>query len=95
MTYKKLTTAIFNVNSIRSRLGLVLDWLDHHRPDILCLQETKVQDQDFPVAPFQDAGFHVTFRGQKAHAGTAIISKGEPDTIAFGLDDGVSRTRPG
>ena len=88
MAHKKLMVTTFNVNSIRSRLELVLDWLDRHQPDILCLQETKVQDKDFPVAPLQDAGFHVIYRGQKAHAGTAIISKEEPDDIAFGLDDG-------
>ena len=60
----------WNVNGIRATIGKGLgDFITAERPDILCLQETKVQDQDFPVAPFQDAGFHVTFRGQKAHAG--------------------------
>jgi exodeoxyribonuclease-3 len=88
MAHRKWTVATYNVNSIRSRLDVVLNWLDHHQPDILCLQETKVQDQDFPASPFQEAGFHVTFRGQKAHAGTAIISRKKPDAAAFGLDDG-------
>ena len=41
--------ATYNVNSIRQRLQIVLDWLAQHQPDVLCLQETKVQDQDFPV----------------------------------------------
>ena len=49
--------ATFNVNSIRKRLPIVVDWLAQHRPDVLCLQETKVQDQDFPLEPFQQAGY--------------------------------------
>jgi len=83
-----LKVATYNANSIRSRLGLVLDWLRRETPDILCLQETKVQDVDFPVGAFVDAGYHVVFRGQKAHAGVAIVSREEPQEVAFGLDDG-------
>jgi exodeoxyribonuclease-3 len=80
--------ATFNVNSIRSRLELVLSWLSRHSPGILCLQETKVPDEDFPAEPIREAGYHVIFRGQKAHAGVAIISQQEPREVAFGLDDG-------
>ena len=40
--------ATYNVNSIRQRLPIVLDWIAEHKPDVMCLQETKVQDQDFP-----------------------------------------------
>ena len=70
-----MKVATLNANSIRSRLELVLDWLRQEAPDVLCLQETKVEDTDFPVAPFRDAGYHVVFRGQKAHAGVAIVSQ--------------------
>ena len=59
--------ATFNVNGIRARLGIVLDWLAEHRPDLLCLQETKCQDPDFPVQAFEKAGYHATFRGQKSY----------------------------
>ena len=45
--------ATYNVNSIRKRLPIVLEWLEEHRPDVLCLQETKVQDSDFPVDAFR------------------------------------------
>ncbi|HID87597.1 MAG TPA: exodeoxyribonuclease III [Anaerolineae bacterium] len=83
-----LKVATYNANSIRSRLELVLDWLRREVPDILCLQETKVQDADFPASAFRDVGYHVVFRGQKAHAGVAIVSREEPQEIAFGFDDG-------
>ena len=83
-----LKAATFNANSIRARLGQVLDWLHRETPDVLCVQETKAQDKDFPLQPFLDAGYHVAFRGQKAHAGVAIISRTEPQEVAFGLDDG-------
>ncbi|MBC7223410.1 MAG: exodeoxyribonuclease III [Anaerolineae bacterium] len=80
--------ATFNANSIRSRMPLVLDWLREHGPDVVCFQETKVQDSEFPVEPFVEAGYHVVFRGQKGYAGVAIASKEEPADVAFGLDDG-------
>ena len=80
--------ATYNANSVRARLALVLDWLRREAPDVLCLQETKVQDQDFPAMPFEEAGYHVAFRGQKAHAGVAIVSRDEPQEVAWGLDDG-------
>jgi exodeoxyribonuclease-3 len=54
------------------------------------VQETKVQDQDFPADPIRKAGYHVVFRGQKAHAGVAIVSREEPGAVAFGFDDGPS-----
>jgi len=81
-----MKAATLNANSIRSRLELVLDWLGREAPDVLCLQETKVQDADFPAAPFRDAGYQVVFRGQKAHAGVAIVSREEPQEVAFGFD---------
>jgi exodeoxyribonuclease-3 len=83
-----MKVATCNVNSIRTRLGQVLDWLDQESPDALCVQETKVQDQDFPAEQFREAGYHVVFRGQKAYAGVAIISREEPQEVAFGFDDG-------
>jgi exodeoxyribonuclease-3 len=87
MSDEKLKVATFNANSIRARLDLVLDWLRREVPDILCLQETKVQDADFPVGPIQDAGYFVVFRGQKAHAGVAIVSRQKPERVVFGFDD--------
>ncbi len=60
----KITT--FNANSIRSRIDIVTGWLQANRPDVLCIQETKVQDADFPQAAFTDAGYHIAFRGEKS-----------------------------
>jgi exodeoxyribonuclease-3 len=80
--------ATWNVNSIRRRLPLVLDWLAAHNPDIMCLQETKVQDQDFPVDAFQSAGYHATFRGMKSYNGVATLSREKPARVLYGLHEG-------
>ncbi len=85
---KTLTVATFNVNSIRSRLHIVIPWLEKHRPDILCMQETKVADSAFPAGEFHKIGYHVVFRGDKGRNGVAIASLDEPRNVAFGLDDG-------
>ncbi len=79
--------ATFNVNSLRKRLPLVLDWLDRHKPDVLCLQETKVQDTEFPLLAFAPTGYHVTFRGIKSYNGVAILSRNEPEAVFYGFDD--------
>jgi len=66
--------ASYNANSIRSRIGLVLEWLSREKPDLLCLQEIKVTDKDFPLAEFQAAGYNAVFAGQKSYNGVAFIS---------------------
>ncbi len=66
--------ATWNVNSIRMRLPHVLDWLQAHAVDVLCLQETKVIDADFPRSQFTEQGYHVAIYGQKAYNGVALIS---------------------
>ncbi len=71
--------ATFNANSLRSRLDVVLPWLEANQPDVLAIQETKVQDVDFPLDAIDDAGYRVVFRGQKKYNGVAILSK-EPVT---------------
>ncbi len=83
-----MKVATFNVNSVRSRLPLLEVWLGRERPDVLCLQETKVQDPEFPEGFFREHGYHVVYRGQKAHAGVAIAGLAEPTDVRFGLDDG-------
>ena len=81
--------ATFNTNSIRARLDQVLDWLTREQPDALCLQETKVVDEDFPAQPIRDIGYHVAFRGQKTHGGVAIASRHPLEDVDAGLDDGA------
>lgn len=80
--------ATFNVNSIRSRMGILLDWLKANHPDVMALQETKVMDDDFPVEPIRAAGYHVVYKGEKSYNGVAILSLKEPEKVRFGLDDG-------
>ena len=85
-----LTVSTFNVNSVRARLPILTDWLDRVRPDVLCLQETKAQDHDFPVDAFRERGYEVVFRGQKSYNGVAIASRHPIDSADFGFDDGGS-----
>jgi exodeoxyribonuclease-3 len=81
--------ATYNVNSIRSRLPIVIGWLKENRPDVLCMQETKVDDVRFPVAEFAEAGYHVVFKGEKQYNGVAVASLKEPQDVFYGLaDDG-------
>lgn len=77
--------ATFNTNSIRARLPIITDWLEHERPDVLCLQETKVQDKDFPSEHFEAAGYKALYRGQKSYNGVAIISKLPMDETRLNL----------
>ncbi|AGK62053.1 Exodeoxyribonuclease III [Archaeoglobus sulfaticallidus PM70-1] len=81
-----LRVATFNVNSIRSRLHIVIPWIREHKPDILCLQETKVADKNFPESEFHRIGYHVVFSGSKGRNGVAIVSKKEPEEFDSGLD---------
>lgn len=79
----------WNVNSIRSRQDRLLAWLRAHRPDVLCLQELKVVDEDFPFEPIRALGYHVAANCQKAYNGVAILSRSEPRDVRLGLADGV------
>jgi exodeoxyribonuclease-3 len=80
--------ATYNVNSIRRRIDIVTAWLNEHQPDILCLQETKVQDEQFPVAEIRAAGYHATFRGMKSYNGVATLSRVPPSLVRHGFHDG-------
>ena len=66
----------------------MLDWISAHKPDVMCLQETKVQDQDFPADAFRDAGYHATFRGMKGYNGVATLTLQKPERILHGLHEG-------
>ncbi len=77
--------ATWNVNSIRTRLTQIIDWINQVNPDILCLQETKVMDDSFPIKPFKDLGYSVEVYGQKSYNGVAIISKVKPENVKKGF----------
>jgi exodeoxyribonuclease-3 len=79
--------ASFNVNSLRARLDIVLNWLDREQPEVLCLQETKVQDVDFPAEAFENSGYQYVFKGQKSYNGVAVFSKIKPENVKTGFDD--------
>jgi exodeoxyribonuclease-3 len=80
--------ATYNVNSIRRRLPIVIEWLDRQHPDVMCLQETKVEDKDFPLLELRAAGYHVTFRGRKSYNGVATLTREEPESVLHGLEEG-------
>ena len=83
-----MKVATYNVNSIRPRLPLVLEWLSRHKPDVMCLQETKVQDHDFPEEAIRQAGYHSTYRGMKSYNGVATLTRVQPDKVVYGLHEG-------
>ena len=77
--------ATWNVNSIRTRLSQIIDWINEVDPDVLCLQETKVMDDSFPLEPFKKLGYSVEVYGQKSYNGVAIISKTKPQNVKKGF----------
>ena len=77
--------ATWNVNSLKVRLPHVLDWLAANPIDVLCLQETKQQDSDFPQAELQAAGYHSVFSGQKTYNGVAILSRAPASDVQMGI----------
>jgi exodeoxyribonuclease-3 len=80
--------ATWNVNSIRARWERVLGWLEAVRPDVLCMQETKVPDEEFPTLELRAVGYHVVLCGQKTYNGVAIAAREPPTEVACGLGDG-------
>ena len=77
--------ATWNVNSVRTRLDQVLAWLAAERPEVLCLQETKVADELFPLAPFRALGYEAAISGQKAYNGVAILSRLPIEDVQVGF----------
>ena len=77
--------ATWNVNSIRTRLSQIIEWINNVNPDILCLQETKVTDDSFPFESFEKLGFSVEVYGQKSYNGVAIISKIKAENVKKGF----------
>lgn len=78
--------ATYNANSIRSRIDTILKWISVNEPDILAIQETKVQDSEFPMDAFADTGYHAVFRGQKKYNGVAFLSKTKPKQVVSHLE---------
>jgi exodeoxyribonuclease III len=87
--------ASWNVNGIRARVDAVSAWLERSETDVLCMQETKVVDDDFPVEPFSRLGYALTLAGQPSYNGVAIASRLPLSDVRVGLfdDHGESEKR--
>ncbi len=87
--------ASWNVNSIKVRLGHLLDWAKETNPDVVLLQEIKCEDHKFPSLEIEDAGYNVAVHGQKTYNGVAILSKRPIEDVMRGLpgDDSDEQAR--
>ena len=79
----------WNINSLRKRQDRLFAWLDTAKPDIVCLQETKCPDEQFPVLALQSVGYHSAYHGEKSYNGVAILSKTKPRDVRLSLCDEV------
>ena len=77
--------ATWNVNSLKVRLSQLLDWIAADPPDIVCLQETKLDDPKFPVSDIEAAGYQVAYSGQKTYNGVAIVSRNPAAEVSTGI----------
>jgi len=80
-TMNLIKIASWNVNSVRARLDSILPWIETHQPDVLAMQETKVENDHFPAAVFEELGYHTMFHGQKSYNGVAIISRNPVEEV--------------
>ena len=87
--------ATWNINGIRARIDGAVQWTREVRPDILCLQEIKIEDQAFPRSVFEDLGYNIETYGQKSFNGVALLSKLPFDEVSRGLpgDDSDTQAR--
>ncbi|HPV43414.1 MAG TPA: exodeoxyribonuclease III [Spirochaetota bacterium] len=78
--------ATYNANSIRARMPVIERWLAASRPDVLCIQETKVVDDDFPAAEIEALGYRAVFHGEKSYNGVAVLSRHDIEGVSCGFD---------
>jgi exodeoxyribonuclease III len=77
----------WNINSLRKRQERFVTWLRETQPDVVCLQETKCTDEQFPTDALREVGYHAAFHGQKSYNGVAIVSKQPPQNVRAALCD--------
>ena len=77
--------ATWNINSVKAHLDIAVAWLKEANPDVLCFQEIKCEDGNFPAGAFEDLGYNVVVHGQKTYNGVAILSKTKPEDVRRGL----------
>jgi exodeoxyribonuclease-3 len=84
-----LKIASWNINSLRKRQDRLFAWLDESKPEVVCLQETKCTDDQFPVLALRSAGYQSVYHGEKSYNGVAILARSEPQNIRASLCDEV------
>jgi len=84
-----LKIATWNINSVRAREARLLDWLSRVTPDVVCLQEIKVSDDNFPLDAVKERGYEAAVYGQKTYNGVALLSRSPIEEIAYGFGDGI------
>jgi exodeoxyribonuclease-3 len=90
-----LKLATWNVNSLRIRIPHLEKWAKKAKPDLVCLQETKTEDAEFPVAEIEALGFpHLAFIGEKSYNGVALLSRTPLEGVIAGFGDGVDDPHP-
>ncbi|HEX2148344.1 MAG TPA: endonuclease/exonuclease/phosphatase family protein, partial [Pseudorhizobium sp.] len=80
--------ATWNINGVKARIDNLRQWLNDSAPDIVCLQEIKSVDENFPRFEIEALGYHVETHGQKGFNGVALLSKIRPDEVIRGLPEG-------
>src|SRR6185295_18384703 len=86
----RMKIASWNINSLRKRQDRLFEWLESAQPDIVCLQETKCPDEQFPALALQAAGYRSANHGEKSYNGVAILAKTELREIRAALCDEVA-----
>src|SRR6185312_16138093 len=81
--------ASWNINSLRKRQDRLFAWLEATTPDVVCLQETKCTDDQFPALALQAADYHAAYHGEKSYNGVAILSKAKPHEVRPSLCDEI------
>jgi exodeoxyribonuclease-3 len=81
--------ATWNVNSVKARWERLEAFLQRHAPDVVCLQELKLETSSFQAERLRELGYHSAVIGQKTYNGVAILAREEPQAVRIGLDDGV------
>jgi len=77
--------ATWNVNSIAIRLPQLLDWLAREQPDVVCLQETKIDDANFPLLDIEAAGYRCAYSRQKSYNGVALLTRAQASDVVYGI----------
>lgn len=75
----------FNINSLRARIHQLEAIINKHQPDVIGLQETKVHNDQFPIAELERFGYHLNYHGQKGHYGVALLTKQKPLSVRCGF----------